>query len=507
MPIVEHGVRHRGLPTVMGTITEALSAMNVVVGALPIHLASRPIKPHEAIIVTSYPEAVELLGYSENWAKFPACESIFSNFADFQVGPVGFVNVLDRNKASHRETKSDIPLEIIATSDGQITAAQLPDDFVLRDTVVLKSDTDAFVCEEDVDYTLSLDESERLVVTLIPGGGMLQDGYVGTIQLKASYTRLKPEGVTAADIIGGIDLNTGSEKGLELIADFNAKYGDPYVPGILLAPGFEDDANVRAVLRAKTEKINGMYSCMALLDIDTGPTGATWYQKAIDAKKKGGFDGENTLALWPKLKVGEREMHFSTRLAAMMAHMDAELGRGTPRETPSSKELRVTGTCLKGGAEVTVRQEQAEMLNINGIVTAVRIDSFVAYGNYTAAVSKTNDPALYQITLRRMMNWIGNSLCMTVRRRVDNLLNLALVTETLSLFNQWLSGLVGLSSVAPGTQALFRAEDNPETDLQNGKLRLYIDYGGYIPAQFIEVLIGYNPNHMLNELKGGMSNG
>jgi hypothetical protein len=66
---------------------------------------------------------------------------------------------------------------------------------------------------------------------------------------------------------------------------------------------------------------------------------------------------------------------------------------------------------------------------------------------------------------------------------------------------------VGLRAVAPGTQALFRAEDNPDADLMNGKMRIYIDYGGYIPAQLIEVLVGYNPRHMLNELRGGMSNG
>ena len=507
MPIVDHGARWRGLPTPMQSVVEALSALNVVVGAFPTHLASRPAEANDVIMATSYAEAVELFGFTFRWDKFPCCEAMYSSFADFGTGPVVFINTLDRNKASHRTIKSNIELSIVAMSDGQIEPAKLPDNFVLRDTVKLQNAAGTTTYEPDVDYTLSIDEDERVLVTPIVGGGIVQESYVGTVQLKAGYTCLNPDGMTGLDIIGGIDLNTGEEKGLELIAEINAKYGDPYVPGILLAPGFAHDVNVKAVLRAKTERIDGMYGCIALLDIDSGETGAKWYQEALALKKKEGVDGENTISLYPKVVVGDREMHFSSRLGAAMAYLDSEMGMGSPRETPSSKDIRISGTCLAGGKRVNIRQEQAEVLNINGIVTAIRTQGYVAYGNYTSAVSRTNDPALYQITLRRMINWIGNTCVMTIRSRVDNLQRLELVTEALALLNGWISGLVGLRSVAPGTQALFRAQDNPDTDLANGKLRIYIDYGGYIPAQLIEILIGYNPQHMLNELKGGMSNG
>ena len=509
MPLVEHGPKWRGLPTPSQTVMEALSALNVVVGAFPVHLAARPVAAHEATLVLNYQEAVATHGYSDNWEKFPCCESLFSHFVEFGTGPVAFINVLDRNKLAHTSVKANVELDIAVQSDGRVEPILLPDDFVLRDTVVLKNDDGTLAYEEDADYTLSLDDDGRVLVHPVAGGGILEAGEENvTIPLKAFYTCLNPGGVTAADIIGGIDLNTGKKKGLELLGQINAKYGDPYIPGLLVAPGFTEDVNVAAVVQAKTERMGGMYGCIALLDIDCGTSGARWYQEALAKKKANGLDSENAIALWPRLRSGEKIMHFSARLGAAMAYLDATDGRDSPRETPSSKPvLKITDTCLADGTEINVQQDEAELLNVNGIVTAIRTDSLVPYGNYTCAAGRTNDPALYQITLRRMINWIGNTCVMNVRRRVDNLERIELVTETLSLLNGWISGLVGLRSVAPGTQTLFREQDNPDSDLRNGKLRIYIDYGGYIPAQVIEVLIGYNDQHMLNELRGGMSNG
>ena len=509
MPLAEHGAKWAGLPSPGQTIMEAMSTLNVLIGAFPVHLASRPVQANEAMLVTNYPEAAATHGYSSNWAKFPCCESFYSHFVEFNTGPVACINVLDRNNLAHTVVKSDVELAINVQSDGRIEPVMLPDDFVLRDTVALKNSDGTQAYEEDVDYTLSLDDDGRVLMHPIVGGGILE-AYAAniTVALKASYTCLNPDGVTVADIIGGIDLNTGKRKGLELLGQINAKYGDPYIPMYTIAPGFSDNVNAAAVLQAKTEKINGMYGCMTLLDIDCGTNGAKWYQEALAKKKANGLDSENAIALWPKLRSGENIMHFSTRLGAALAYLSETTGRGTPRETPSSKPiLRITNTCLADGTEINVQQDEAELLNVNGIVTAIRTDLMVPFGNYTCAASRTNDPALYQITLRSMVIWIGNTCVMNVRRRVDNLERIELVTETLSLFNGWLSGLTGLRSVAPGTQALFREQDNPDVDLRNGKMRIYIDYGGYIPAQVIEVLIGYNDQHMLNELRGGMSNG
>ena len=68
-------------------------------------------------------------------------------------------------------------------------------------------------------------------------------------------------------IIGGVDVNTGANKGLECIEDVFPIHG--IVPGILLAPNYSQDPEVAAILTAKADDINGCFRCISLCDIDS----------------------------------------------------------------------------------------------------------------------------------------------------------------------------------------------------------------------------------------------
>lgn len=98
-------------------------------------------------------------------------------------------------------------------------------------------------------------------------------------------TSLKPDGVTAADIVGGVDALTGKETGLELVRQIYPRFG--MTPGILLAPGWSLAPTVAAALQAKTEGINGNFDCVTYLDISTDPEedGAEVYTDVKTAKE------------------------------------------------------------------------------------------------------------------------------------------------------------------------------------------------------------------------------
>ena len=80
----------------------------------------------------------------------------------------------------------------------------------------------------------------------------------------------------------------------------------------------------------------------------------------------------------------------------MLAPLTATVDAGNddvPYESPSNKDLRITGTVLHDGTEVLLDQQQAnDLLNANGIITAINANGWKAWGNNTAAYPSTTDP-------------------------------------------------------------------------------------------------------------------
>ncbi len=71
------------------------SGLPYVVGLSPIHTASKPGKVMAPVLVTSWDEAVEKLGFSYDWKTYPLCEFMYSHFQLFGCQPVIFCNVMD----------------------------------------------------------------------------------------------------------------------------------------------------------------------------------------------------------------------------------------------------------------------------------------------------------------------------------------------------------------------------------------------------------------------------
>ena len=273
-------------------------------------------------------------------------------------------------------------------------------------------------------------------------------------------------------------------------------------PGLLLAPGWSDTAEVVAALEAHCEGISGVYQCEAIVDVPTsGSNAAAVYTAVKTAKDALGMDNPHLIACWPKAAVGSKIYCLSALLGALCAQTDAENG-DVPARSPSNLSLGATRMCLADGAEVVLTQDQANLVNSYGVVTGLAHGSIRSWGNRTACYPEMTDPKDMWINARRLFTWLSNTLILTYFQKVDDIMNFRLIESIVDSFN-----VAGNSYVANGycavCKARYDADDNPTTELLDGHITFRIDFAPYTPAEQIEFVLTYDTNAIATALAGG----
>lgn len=484
----QHGVRVLEQPTGVVAPITGTAGLQVVIGTAPINLAEDPeAVTNVPVIAHSFSEAVAQLGYSEDFEKYTLCQAMYASFKLFAVAPVIFINVLD--PATHKTVVSTPETVAISSLQGKLNVLG-----ILKSSVAVKATAAAeSALVADTDYTLSFDDDGYLVITMTATGAG-----AALSSCSVTYTKLDPTAVTKANIIGTYDSNTGAETGLEVLRQVYPKFG--MVPGLLLAPGWSQDADVAAVLAAKCEEINGYFTCECLVDIDTGNSGARIYTAAKTKKDAMGLSSPHALALWPCVKVGSKVLAFSAVMAALTAYVDA-INDDVPNLSPSNKALGISGTCLADGTEVTLDQIQANTLNGGGIVTAININGWRSWGNNSAAYPGTTDPKDRWWACRRFFSWWGNTFILTYAQRVDDPANYRLIESIVDSEN-----IRGQSYVPDKCAAIrieFLEDENQATDLLNGKIKFHQYLAPYTPAEDICNVLEFDTEALASALLGG----
>jgi hypothetical protein len=477
-----HGARASKKATSVSTPVVADSAIHFIVGTAPVHTVGG--KVNEPVYASTYNEAVEAMGYSDDWEKYDICEEIYTAFKLYGVSPVVIVNVLDPKKHLAGETTEDMQL-----SAGVL---DLPYETV-EDTVVVKGYdgeealTQEYTRGEDYDllYTDGVLRLER-----IEGGKIAEDN----AKLNVKYNEVAPNKVTKADVIGGYDTNTKKNKGFELVDSVFPKFR--VVPTLLLAPNFSNDSEVAAIMSAKAENINGLFKAKVILDVDT--TEATTYTEAVEWKTKHNISQPTELLGWPMLTLGGKKYHYSTHLAGLMALTDAteDLGGGSPCESASNKTLQIDGMVLADGTEVLLDLVQANYLNRNGIITGLNlIGGFVSWGNETACYPANTDVTDYFYCVSRMFQWVANSVILSVWSKVDRGLKTRLIESVVQSLNLWLNGLMAEEKILGG-RIEFTEEENTETDLMAGIANFHIYLTPPSPAKELDFVLEYDASYL-----------
>lgn len=481
--VYQHGIGVIEKPTSIPQPEESLSAVQVVFGTAPINLVENPTDVcNKPLLIRSFDEAKEKLGYSDNWKDFTLCEVMDASFKKFKVGPVVFINVLD--PSIHK--KSSEPTSIkITNKEGLIDK-----EGVLLSTLVVKSADGATTYMKDQDYLVSFNQNGKPLISVLSSGQM-----ANVTEIQITFDELNPSAVTNANIIGGYDAATNKYKGFELIQTIYPTLG--VVPNTLLAPGFSQQAEVGNVLVAKSTKINGSFNATNILDVL-----GTTKEIAGENKKANGFNDKTSIVCWPKAKIGEKTYRFSTIVAAAIAKRDSE-NENVPYKSPSNLKIAISDMVNDNGDSVFLDQIQGNVLNGMGIVTAINMGGWRTWGNNTAAYSfvpndsSVMDPKDRFIAVRRMFDWWGNSFIQEYFDKVDDSTNYRLIESVVDSENIRANGFKAKGQIA-GAKIEFNQEENPISNILNGKIKFVQKMAFYTPAELIENELEFDPN-MLSE--------
>ncbi len=473
----KHGVYISEQPTGVVPPTRTAAGLPVVFGTAPINLGN-VANVNKPVLCNTYADAVEALGYSSDWGKYTLCEFMKSHFSLFNVAPVVFVNVLD--PSVHKTAVSSEAVTLVA---GTKALASLG---AIASTVVVKDATDTTTYILNTDYTLAFDADGYLVIT------RKGTTITATETLHVSYDKLNPTAVDADDIIGGVS-GSGVLTGLELVNEVFPRFR--LVPGMILAPKWSSTPSVAAVMTAKAQNINQHFKAIALTDIDTSSGGADVYSEASAWKTLNNYNSAFQAVCWPKVKLGTETYHLSTQLAGIMAKTDSE-NDDVPYVSPSNKSLQVDSSVVASGAEVWLAPDTAAYLNGEGIITALNfVGGWKLWGNRTGAYPANTDPKDSFLAIRRMFNWISNTIVLSFWQRVDAPLNRRLIETVVDSVNIWLNGLAARQYIIGG-RVQFIPEENPTSDLSNGIAKFHVWVTPPGPAREIDFIVEYDPAYL-----------
>lgn len=483
----KHGVYVSEQDTSLTAPVSGTAGLQVIVGTAPINLADDPnAAVNTPILVNSFAEAKAAVGYSDDFDSFTLCQSIDASFRVFATAPVVLINVLD--PAKH---KKDITESTITVNAKQAVLAETG---VLLSTLTVKdgtTSTEAYV--NGTDYVATFDDYGHVVITMLATG----TGAAAT-SLKVTAKAIDPSAVTAVDIVGGVNAS-GVETGLEIIRQIYPKLG--VTAGIILAPGWSQNATVSAAIQGKTTGINGCFSASCVVDVDSSSGGATKYSDVKTAKEAQGLTSPHCYAVWPKFKVGSKTYWASAIAGALISSTDASNG-DVPSLSPSNKAMAVTATVLADGSSVLLDQEQANAVNAVGVATALNMNGFRLWGNNSAAYPATSDPKDRWFCVRRFFDWRANSLILTYFGKVDSPANYRLIENIVDSENLVGNGYVNRGFCA-GYRVAFNEEENPTTAIRGGTILFHIYMAPYTPAEDIEFLLEFDPTALETALNGG----
>jgi phage tail sheath protein FI len=457
-----HGVRTQELPTKVYAVREVDSALPLVVAPAPVHtLADYSDVVNNPKLIFSYSEFINTFGAvpaAENEPNYGLSEFARIYFTLYNMGPMVAVNVFD--PATHKTAVSDEAKTFVAD---KIT---LIHKFPNISSIVVTDSGGTITYTTPDDYTVAVASDGTCTITRVATGDILADASV-----LVDYDYADVSKVGAADIVGSYNAETERYTGLECSEEIFPRFGK--VIGSVVCPGWSVEATVAVKMISVATLTSEHFKAMAFLDIPDTVLNAT---DAVEYKSD--YGSEFAVMCWPKVLQGEAEEWLSCHAAALCAKVDWE-NDGIPYESPSNKTLSISGPSIVLGLP------KANYLNEQGIVTVNRfMTGWKLWGNRTSAFPESTDIKDVFIPCRRMANFIENNLVTNTWQKVDDPVNRRLIETVKDTTNIWLNGYVGMGQLL-GARVEFLEQENPVTDLLNGKIKFHIYYLAPPPAEDI----------------------
>lgn len=478
-----HGIRTLENPTSLTAPVIGTAGLQVVIGVAPVNLAEDPYNAtNKPMLAYSFREASAAVGYCDNFKDYNICESIDATFRVLNVAPIVLINILDPK--IHQKTLEE---KQYIVENGQT----LIDTFgVLADTLDVKTGDRTMNLNDD--YVVTFDDDGYAIITLVDATGIENLTVCGKV--------IDPSMIDYSDIIGGYNVSTGEEKGLEVIRQVFPLL--QLTPGLIISPGWSTNPNVAAAIAAKCTGINGVFSCEAIVDLDTTTeTGARKYTDVLTVKQASGLISSRLDVEWPCVRIGEKVYHASAIKAALIAYTDA-MNDDVPNLSPSNKIVGISGLCLEDGTEVILDEQQANVVNSYGVCTFNNFAGWATWGNNTAIYPSSTDPKDRWFCCRRFFSWWENSFVLTYHQKVDDPNNFRLIEAVVDDENVRGNSYVAQNKCA-GAYIEYRAEDNTINDVMNGKMQFLHHLAPYTPAEDILDVFEFDPTLLEAAFNGG----
>lgn len=463
--------------------TKTAGTLPVYFGILPVHqLKDYSDKVNKPIVLTSYNDAVSKVGYNDiNWKDFDLCEAIYAHFKNSiqTIGPIIVVNVLNPDTMK----TSDKTVELTFANN----RAYIPSDKVILKSIMITNK----VLDTDYSTEYTDDGSEVLITDLKAEL---------TSPVTVTYDEVDTSLVTKTEIIGGTDSATGVKTGISVVDLIYQTFN--IVPTIMDAPAWSHIPDVDAALKLASQQINGHWYAFVNSNLLADSVNNT-LAKAKTWKTANNYTGAEETPCWPLAKNGNRIFHLSTLTTVTMQMVDYN-NDNIPYETPSNKQLDITGLCLEDGTSIEFDQSQANDLNSKGIKTATYWGGkWVLWGPHTGAYEYGTDIDSRNIfdSSVRMLYYLLNDFQLKYGTEVDKPMPRSKIDTILNAEQEQIDNLVSIGDLLYG-KIVFNSSENATSDMVNGDFIFDIATTTTPPGKSITAKVQYTTEG-INVLLGG----
>lgn len=485
MRTYKHGIATKSNGAVGIIQSKTAYSAQVIIGTLPINTLKNPKEAVNSIILLEDSEDLDnIVGKTNDLEKYTAMQGVYASLEVHKVAPIVVINVLDPDNNQHVQAVVGKEYNVVNKM------VIIEDTGVLLDKVVVSENETTYKADDD--YVASINSEGYLVIALT------NDGAASSLQkLNISYAKLNPDGVTAEDIIGGVDEN-GIRSGLELLDEVFINTG--VVPAIVTAPVFSKKKEVAAALEAKVRLIGSLHNAKAYIDIDSSESdGATNIYNVAKIKEKNVPQSEFIDACWPMINKNGNVLAFSS-FAAALAQAVATANGDIP-DGIDNRELLIDGICTEDGTPVKVTQGDANSyLNANGIITSIRLPEWKAWGNNTAMYPASKDPTKRWSKCVMMLNYLQNRFKTDYLSKVGRSATVKFIKSIVDEYNASLNALV--PDYLAGGEIVFDTAKNPKASMLDGHYLFTTRYADYIPAEYIENDFTYDAQILSDVMEG-----
>ena len=297
---------------------------------------------------------------------------------------------------------------------------------------------------------------------------------IGAMVIVVRVEAGEDEAETIANIIGGVDAQTGDYKGVQ--AFLSAESIVHAAPRVLIAPGFTH--------QRPNNQANPVISSMLVIAdrlraviIADGPN--TNDQEAITWRNDFGNARVYVVDPWVKIFIdSEQIVPPSPYIAGLIARSDNENGFWW---SPSNQEIYgIVGTARPVDFTLGDANCRANFLNENEVTTIIRQEGYRLWGNRSCS----SDPKWAFLSVRRTADLINDSLLRAHMWAVDRNITRTYLDDVVESVNAYLAHLKALGAILGG-QCYPDPELNTPANIAQGKVYFDFDFTPPYPAERI----------------------